>query len=94
MGRGGLLMGIPSIVETVLNEYIPLFYEYLPGELAGINIHGSIALNAYVDHFSDIDFITITDRRLTEKDLETLSFIHTKVANKFTRPEMDGVYLM
>lgn len=94
MGRRGLLMGIPSIVETVLKEYITLFNEYLPGELVGVYIHGSIALNAYVDDSSDIDFITVTDRRLTEKDLNTLSFIHTKVANKFKRPEMDGVYII
>jgi len=85
-------MRIPSIVETVLKEYINLFNEHLPETIAGLYLHGSIALNAFVEDSSDIDFITLTNRRLTEEDSEALSYIHTTIANKYKKPEMDGVY--
>ena len=87
-------MGIPSIVDTILKEYIALFNEHLPKTLEGLYIHGSIALNAYVDDSSDIDFITITNRSLTEKDSESLSYIHSIIAKKYKKPEMDGVYIL
>jgi tRNA nucleotidyltransferase (CCA-adding enzyme) len=66
-------MGIPRIVDKVLKEYINLFNEHLPETIEGFYIHGSIALNAYVDDSSDIDFITLTNRRLTEEDSQALS---------------------
>lgn len=87
-------MRIPSIVETVLKEYINLFNEHLPKTFEGLYLHGSIALNAFVEDSSDIDFITLTNRRLTEKDSEALSYIHTTIANKYKKPEMDGVYAL
>ncbi|WP_043933210.1 aminoglycoside adenylyltransferase domain-containing protein [Bacillus sp. EB01] len=87
-------MGIPSIVDTVLKEYINLFYEHFPETMEGLYIHGSIALNSYVDDSSDIDFITVTNRPLTEKDSDALSFIHSHLAKKYKKPEMDGVYIL
>lgn len=92
--KGDLLMGIPRIVDEVLKEYIDLFNEHLPGTIDGLYIHGSIALNAYVDNSSDIDFITLTNRCLTEEDSKALSYIHRTIANKYKKPEMDGVYAL
>ena len=60
-------MAIPRIVDSVINEYITLFNEHLPETIEGLYIHGSIALNAYVEDSSDIDFITITNRALAEE---------------------------
>ncbi|MBC5638797.1 hypothetical protein H8S33_18665 [Ornithinibacillus sp. BX22] len=73
-------MAIPRMVETVLNEYITLFNEHLPETIEGVYIHGSIALDAYVDDSSDIDFITITNRPLVEEDSTVLSYIHSTIA--------------
>ncbi|WP_339216145.1 aminoglycoside adenylyltransferase domain-containing protein [Ornithinibacillus sp. FSL M8-0202] len=85
---------LPPIVETVLNEYISLYKKHLPNTLDGLYIHGSIALDAYVENSSDIDFITITSRRLTKNDAQALSFIHTQLANTYKKPDMDGVYII
>ncbi|ALC90746.1 hypothetical protein AM500_13830 [Bacillus sp. FJAT-18017] len=87
-------MGISSIIDNVLKEYINLFHEHFPETMEGLYIHGSIALNAYVDDSSDIDFITVTNRPLTEKDSDSLSFIHSHIAKKYKKPEMDGVYIL
>ncbi|MBT2640470.1 aminoglycoside adenylyltransferase domain-containing protein [Bacillus sp. ISL-39] len=87
-------MVLPEIVENVLKDYITLLNEHLPGTIEGLYIHGSIALSAYVDDSSDIDFITLTNRRLTVRDSEAFSYIHRTIENKYGKPEMDGVYAL
>jgi hypothetical protein len=85
---------MPVRVQTVLNEYIALLHERLPNTLEGLYIQGSIALNAYVNDSSDIDFITIINRRLSEGEVRILSEVHKTIASKHQNPGMDGVYLM
>ncbi len=85
---------IPVLVQNVLDEYIALVNERLPNTLEGLYIQGSIALGAYVENSSDIDFITITNRRLLEADAMVLSEIHSTIASQNKNPEMDGVYIM
>lgn len=84
---------IPVVVQNVLNEYMALLNESLPKIVEGVYIQGSIALNAYVKDSSDIDFITVTNRQLLDEDIEVLSDIHKKIAEKHNNIEMDGVYI-
>ena len=85
---------LPVVVQTVLNDYIALFHERLPNTLEGLYIQGSIALNAYVNDSSDIDFIAITNRRLSGEEVEVLAEIHSMIASNYQKPEMDGVYIL
>ncbi len=85
---------LPVIVQTILNEYTALLHERLPNLLEGLYIQGSIALNAYVKDSSDIDFISILDRRLTEEEAGVLAEIHRTIASNNQKPEMDGVYIL
>jgi hypothetical protein len=86
-------MGLPRQVEMVLYDYINSLDEYFPNTIDGIYLHGSVAINAYEDNSSDIDFLTVTNRRLSEEDSEALSFIHHALSLKYSKPEMDGVYI-
>ncbi|SES25543.1 protein of unknown function [Gracilibacillus ureilyticus] len=86
-------MSLPKIVETVLDDYLDLVDQHFPDIVKGIFIHGSIALDAYVDDSSDIDFITVINQPLTEIDAETLFAIHTVIREKYPKPELDGVYI-
>lgn len=85
---------IPVVVQTVLNDYIASLNELLPNTLEGLYIQGSIALNAYVNDSSDIDFIAITNRRLSGEEVEVLAEVHSMIARNYQKPEMDGVYIM
>lgn len=87
-------MLLPAKVEKVLNDYINLFHQYFPNTLVGLYLHGSIAQGAYVDNSSDIDFIAITNRRLTELDAPIIKQIHNTIATKYPIPELDGVYII
>jgi hypothetical protein len=92
--EGITLTKLPKMVETVLNDYIRLFHKHLPETLEGLYLHGSIALNSFVDEFSDIDFITITKHRLSKEDSDVLTLIHKSIQHTYQKPELDGVYIL
>ncbi len=85
---------IPVLVQNVLDEYIALMNDRLPNILEAVYLQGSVALGAYVEIASDIDFVSITNRRLLEGDAIVLSEIHSKIANQYKNPELDGVYIV
>lgn len=91
---GKTMTDVSKIVESVLKEYLILFNKHLPDTIEGLYLHGSIALNAYMHESSDIDFITVTNRRLTEQDSDTLTYIHKTLEEIYPKPEMDGVYIV
>lgn len=84
---------IPVSVQSVLNEYMTLLNERLPNTLVGLYLHGSIALNAFVENSSDIDFLTIINHRLSTSEATILYEIHQSIASS-SKIEMDGHYLL
>lgn len=84
---------LPIVVNDLLNEYIDLVNEYIPIQLEGLYLHGSLALDAFVEGSSDLDFIAVTHSGLTESELKKAKEIHWILADKYQFPEMDGVYL-
>jgi predicted nucleotidyltransferase len=86
-------MNLPKEVKAFLEEYINLVNKYIPSTLEEIYIHGSIALGAYEHKSSDIDLLTVMNRRLTEEDTEALHSIHTILVQTYEKPELDCVYI-
>jgi hypothetical protein len=84
---------LPDSVKNVLNEYISLLNEELPDTIKGLYLHGSIALDAYHANSSDIDFVAVTQRPLSEQDEKTLKQIHQKLAEACEKPQLDGIYV-
>ena len=85
---------IPQSVQHVLNEYIALVHEALPGLLTGVYLQGSLALNAFSPSLSDIDFITTTSRRCTATDIDTLRALHHALVQRYPRAQLEGCYLL
>lgn len=85
---------VPIPVKNILNEYHTLFSERLPNTLEGLYLHGSIALNAYIDGSSDIDFVAIIKRHLTVAEKKWLTNIHQYLQKKYKKTGMDGCYLL
>ena len=84
---------IPQPVQLVLNEYIGLVNDALPGLLAGMYLHGSLALDAFNPGRSDIDFITVTSRRCTLADIDSLRAVHHTLAQHYPHAQLEGSYL-
>lgn len=85
---------VPSVVQEELQEYMNMLDARFPGMLEGLYLHGSIALNAFVDGASDIDFIAVTKRTPNPKDVQALADIHQSIARKYQNHRMDGQYLV
>lgn len=59
----------------------------------GIYLHGSIALGAFNEHASDIDFVTVLHAPATASEIDYLRRIHKEIAAAYPRWGMDGSYL-
>ncbi|WP_404460530.1 GNAT family N-acetyltransferase [Sutcliffiella horikoshii] len=84
---------IPESVQKVLALYIDKCNKELPGLLEGMYLHGSIAIDAYIEGKSDIDFVAVTSRKLTNDDAATLKTIHSNLAETCKKPQLDGIYV-
>lgn len=85
---------IPLTVQPILNEFMGLFRERIPHTLEGLYLHGSIALNAYMNGTSDIDFLAIVNHSLTEAEVKIVSNIHQELKKKYKQTGMDGCYIL
>src|SRR5438094_487604 len=84
---------IPQPVRCVMDEYIALVREAVPGLLVGVYLHGSLALGTFNAGLSDIDFITITSRLCTPSDIHTLQAVHHTLAQRYPHAQLEGSYL-
>ncbi|WP_404430654.1 aminoglycoside adenylyltransferase domain-containing protein [Sutcliffiella horikoshii] len=84
---------IPESVQKVLALYIDKCNKELPGLLEGMYLHGSIAIDSYLEGQSDIDFVAVTSRKLTNKDATILKEIHLNLAETCKKPQLDGIYV-
>jgi hypothetical protein len=84
---------IPESIRPLLNDYLGLLSDRVPDLADAGYLHGSIALNAFNDRLSDIDFITVLRHRPTAEELTCLQAIHQNLATKYPRWKMDGSYL-
>lgn len=84
---------IPKDVQAMLDEYKEQVQTSLPDLITGFYLHGSLALNAFNPGLSDVDFIAVVSRRLTESDLACLTRIHDTLADKYPNAPLQGSYL-
>jgi len=51
-----------------------------PGLIGALYLVGSVAMDDFQPEVSDVDFIALTEHRVTEHDLAELKWVHTRVA--------------
>ncbi|GEC90773.1 aminoglycoside adenylyltransferase domain-containing protein [Brevibacillus brevis] len=85
---------IPENVRLLLHGYTQRLMAELPDVICGVYLYGSIALSGFEEDNSDIDFVTLLHRRLTNEDTETLKNIHHALQNASPLAKrMDGMYI-
>ncbi len=84
---------LPQAVKPLIDAYIAALERDLPGLMNAMYLHGSLALDAFVPRFSDVDFITVLNRRPDEAEVKKLAAIHYEIAAAYPRPVMQGSYL-
>jgi hypothetical protein len=85
---------IPERVNELLDEYFNLVDSKLPDLLEGFYIYGSISIGAFDYGFSDVDFISVVKRNVTETDIDTLKKVHRDIKRKFPMTDLMGMYVM
>lgn len=84
---------IPVVVENMCQMYCKLIIKEFPGAISGVYLYGSVALDDFRVESSDVDFVTVVNRKLSEVDLDKLKRIHTEVHKSFPRLPMNGIYV-
>ncbi len=85
---------IPKEINVVLDTYFHFFDLKLPDLIESLYLYGSITLGAYKIGFSDIDFIAVVKRKVTDADLKIMKEIHKDVQKKFPNTILDGWYIL
>ena len=84
---------IPEPIRPFLQDYIRLLEQQLGDLLEACYLYGSIALGAFNERMSDIDFITVLSRSPTSSDIVQLQAIHQNLQIAYPRWTLDGSYL-
>lgn len=84
---------LPAEVARVISAHLRLTDESLPGQITGLYLVGSLALDDYQPGQSDIDFVAVTDTTLTPVQLARLGQLHNRLRRAMPEPKLDGVYV-
>jgi hypothetical protein len=71
---------LPEDVMRAVSHYLSVADRLLPGRICGFYVVGSIALGAWREGHSDIDFVAAVEGDLGERDMRRLALLH-KVGN-------------
>ncbi|MBA3872528.1 MAG: nucleotidyltransferase domain-containing protein, partial [Anaerolineae bacterium] len=88
---------VPEVIRPMLQAYLDQLEQQLPGFVESVYLHGSIALGAFDEQRSDIDFITLIRRiETTEEAIKLytqLINIHQTLSKDYPRWLFEGSYL-
>ncbi|GMK41307.1 nucleotidyltransferase [Paenibacillus sp. CCS19] len=84
---------LPPRVQEVLTYYLEQINKRQAGLIQGFYLYGSIALDDYYPHCSDIDFVAVTEMRLTDEQYLLVMDIHKNVEKRFPSSRMGGIYV-
>ena len=86
-------VSIPESVQPILENYVAGWNEQMPDLCSGCYIVGSIALGEFNEYYSDIDFVTVLNHRMTPLEIEKLRAMHQNLEKTFPRWKMSGSYI-
>lgn len=84
---------IPELVQPMIESYVAQLNEQFPTMVSSFYIVGSIALGEFNEYYSDIDFVTVLNGRMTSLETEKLRSIHQSIKKTFPRWKMSGSYI-
>ena len=84
---------IPESVQPILKCYVARCNAEFPQLVSGFYLVGSIALGEFNEYYSDIDFVTVLQRRMTPLETEKLRTIHQNIETTFPQWKMSGSYI-
>ena len=82
-------------VNAILAELLTAVQSILGDQLFGLYLYGSLALDAFNPHRSDIDFVVVTADALADETVAELAAMHAQIAASDSRwaIELEGAYI-
>lgn len=85
---------IPERIRPMMEAYAGLLRSALGDAIYGVYLYGSLALDAYEEGKSDVDFLTVTTRPLQAQEVERLHGVHGWLEREFAEAvRMEGMYI-
>lgn len=84
---------IPELIRPLLQDYLRFLLHQVPDLTEAVYLHGSIALDAFNEQLSDIDFITVLHRCPTVSEMRNLQAIHQTLREIYPCWMLDGSYV-
>jgi hypothetical protein len=81
------------IVQAVVATYLELVDDLAPGLLRGLYLVGSVALDDFRPHASDVDFVAVLDAPPSPSAVAALERVHARLRAARRRPHFDGAYV-
>lgn len=81
----------PETVKKKVVDILAFFRQTLGGDLTGFYLHGSITMDCFNPTASDIDFLTVTGRKLTVPQKKDIIAFLQRIDNGEASPEMSIV---
>lgn len=82
-----------SIIDLAAATLTELIRRYCPDLVVGFHLTGSVAMGDFRPGRSDLDFVAVLSRPLTEEDSEALTILHRTYGRDPTFPRLDGIWL-
>lgn len=85
---------LPKSLHNVMQIFLQELNANLPKSLVeGVYLYGSIALGAFDEEKSDVDFIVLLKREATDQEIEIIKDIHIQLSKGHLGSRMDGMYI-
>ena len=88
-------MNLPQDVTSMLRALVRGMREALGDDLVGVYLRGSLAIGDFDPDTSDIDFLAVTERPITDPKFTALAVLHARLAQLANRyaNQLEGPYL-
>ncbi len=83
----------PVQVRRLTNYFLECADTSAPGLVEGLYLVGSVALDDFQEHSSDVDFVAVTAERPGKAELQGLAKAHQELRWRYPRPFFDGTHL-
>lgn len=86
---------LPDGVDSTLRRLIPAIQSVLGEEFVGMYLYGSLATGGFHPQKSDIDFLVVTEDRITDDLVDSLRVMHEHIAAEDERwgSGLEGSYI-
>lgn len=88
-----MVPGAQSTIDLATDHLIALLQRNTGDLIQGLHLTGSIADGDFRPGRSDLDFVAVLSRQLTDDDAEALVVVHRSYRTDPTLPSLDGVWL-